>query len=127
MRRGKVLAVNVLSESQAELSNRFAGRHRDKEENRFEGLQWKRIVTGSPIFEGTQAYLDCKIVNSLECGDHTLYIAEVVASGIDEARSPLIFYRSRYMMLDGLKPWSCVDKDPISKTNRSEGDINEPK
>jgi flavin reductase (DIM6/NTAB) family NADH-FMN oxidoreductase RutF len=108
MRLGKVFAVNVLSESQDELSNRFAGRHKDKEENRFEGFAWKTAVTGAPIFEGTQAYLDCKIVNSLACGDHTLYIAEVLVSGIDETKRPLIFYRSRYMVLDGLKPLSSV-------------------
>ena len=104
MRQSKVLAVNVLSESQVELSNRFAGRHREKEKNRFEGFKWKTAVTGAPIFEGTQAYLDCRIVKSLECGDHTVYIAEVLGSGIDEAQRPLIFYRSRYMHLDGLKP-----------------------
>lgn len=99
-----VLAVNVLSESQVELSNRFAGRHKDKEQNRFEGFKWKTAVTGAPIFEGTQAYLDCRIVNCLECGDHTLYIAEVLASEVDESKRPLIFYRSRYMTLEGIKP-----------------------
>lgn len=106
MRQSKVLAVNVLSDSQADLSNRFAGRHKDKEADRFEGFEWRTAVTGAPIFEGTQAYLDCRIVNAFESGDHTLYVAEVVDSGVHDARCPLIFYRSHYMALDGLKPLS---------------------
>lgn len=106
MRESKVLAVNILSDSQADLSNRFAGRHKDKEADRFEGFQWRKSVTGAPIFEGTQAYLDCKVVNAFETGDHTLYVAEVVDSGVHDARSPLMFYRSHYMALDALKPLS---------------------
>jgi len=106
MRKSKVLAVNVLSDSQTELSNRFAGRHKDKEADRFEGFEWKTAVTGAPILEGTQAYLDCRIVNAFESGDHTLYVAEVVASAVHDAQRPLIFYRSHYMTLNGLKPLS---------------------
>lgn len=103
MRQSKVLAVNVLSDSQMELSNRFAGRHRDKEADRFEGFEWRTAVTGAPIFEGTQAYLDCKIVSVFESGDHTLYVAEVVASAVHDAERPLIFYRSHYLTLNGVK------------------------
>jgi len=103
MRQSKVLAVNVLSDSQTELSNRFAGRHKHKEADRFEGFQWRKGVTGAPIFEGTQAYLDCKVVNAFESGDHTLFVAEVLDSGVQETLSPLIFYRSEYMTLNGLK------------------------
>jgi len=103
MRQSKVLAVNVLSHSQTDLSNRFAGRHKDKEADRFEGFEWKTAVTGAPIFEDTQAYLDCKIVNAFETGDHTLYVAEVLDSGVHDGQCPLVFYRSQYMTLDGLK------------------------
>ena len=106
MRQSRVLAVNVLSDSQADLSKCFTGRHKDKEANRFEGFQWSTAVTGAPIFEGTLAYLDCKIVNAFETGDHTLYVAEVLDSGVHDAQCPLIFYRSRYMALDGFKTLS---------------------
>ena len=44
---GGVFALNLLSDGQAELSNRFASK-RD-EERRFEGIAWETAVTGAPI------------------------------------------------------------------------------
>jgi len=101
---GGVFAVNVLSESQTELSDRFAGRHKDKEGNRFEGIEWTTAVTGAPIFKGIQAYLDCKLVKTFDGGTHTLFLGEVLAAYADESQRPLIFFQSRYMGVDMLRP-----------------------
>ena len=100
---GRVFAVNVLSESQTKLSDRFAGRHRDHEEHRFEGLEWTTAVTGAPIFTENQAYLDCNLSRTFDGGSHTIYLGEVVAANVDERKRPLIYYRSQYMGLDSLK------------------------
>ncbi|MCI0620144.1 MAG: flavin reductase family protein [Acidobacteria bacterium] len=100
---GGVFAVNVLSETQSYLSDRFAGRHKDKEGNRFEGFEWASAVTGAPIFTGIQAYLDCKVMKAHNGGTHTLYLGEVVASHVNDFQRPLLFYQSRYMGLDSLK------------------------
>jgi flavin reductase (DIM6/NTAB) family NADH-FMN oxidoreductase RutF len=101
--QGQVFAVNVLSESQTNLSDRFAGRHKDKEANRFEGFEWTTAVTGAPIFRGSQAYLDCRLTKAFDGGDHTLYLGEVVAFHADDSQRPLIYFQSRYMGLDNLK------------------------
>jgi flavin reductase (DIM6/NTAB) family NADH-FMN oxidoreductase RutF len=102
--KGGVFAVNVLSESQTELSDRFAGRHKDKEEDRFEGIQWTTAITGAPIFEGIQAYLDCNLMKTFDGGTHTLYLGEVLAAHADDTRRPLIYFQSRYMSIASLKP-----------------------
>jgi flavin reductase (DIM6/NTAB) family NADH-FMN oxidoreductase RutF len=99
-----VFAVNILSEDQVPLSDRFAGRHKDKDENRFEGFPWTTAVTGSPIFPGCQAHLDCTLVAAYDGGDHTLYLGEVLSAHIDATRKPLIYGYSRYLVLDHLKP-----------------------
>ena len=44
--RSRIFAVNILSEDQTSISDRFAGRHRDKDDNRFEGIEWVTAVTG---------------------------------------------------------------------------------
>src|SRR5262245_32747998 len=49
IQKGRVFAVNILGGSQAELSDRFAGRHKDREADRFEGFEWTTAVTGAPI------------------------------------------------------------------------------
>ncbi len=102
--KGRVFAVNILSESQAELSDRFAGRHQDMEENRFEGIAWTTGVTGAPILLGTQAYLDCRLVNTFDGGTHTLFVGEVVVAHLDESQRPLVFFQSRYMRVESLTP-----------------------
>jgi flavin reductase (DIM6/NTAB) family NADH-FMN oxidoreductase RutF len=56
---GHVFAVNILSESQRWLSDRFAGRHRNKDQNRFEGAvanrcDWCPNSEGQPSLSGLQ-------------------------------------------------------------------------
>jgi flavin reductase (DIM6/NTAB) family NADH-FMN oxidoreductase RutF len=69
--RGRAFAVNVLSQAQAELSSRFAGRHKESEDDRFAGFDWNTVVTGAPIFKGTQAYLDCRLLKAFDGGSHS--------------------------------------------------------
>ena len=47
------------------ISDRFAGRHRDKDDDRFEGIEWTTAATGAPILAGTQGYLDCRVAQDL--------------------------------------------------------------
>ncbi len=101
--RSRLFAVNVLSEGQTHLSDRFAGRHRDKDDNRFEGIEWTTAATGAPILCGTQGYLDCRVTRAYDGESHTLFLGEVVALELDDTRPPLVFYQSRYMGVDSLK------------------------
>ena len=100
---GGVFAVNVLSESQKEISERFAGKHKDKEAHRFQDIAWTRAVTGAPILLGTQAYLDCRVSTNFDGGTHTLFVGTVVAVHAVESQHPLIFFQSKYMGVNGLK------------------------
>jgi len=102
--RGRAFAVNVLSQAQADLSNRFAGRHKENEDDRFAGFDWITAVTGAPIFKGTQAYLDCKLLKAFDGGSHTLCLGEVVAAQADESQHPLISFQSSYFALDSFRP-----------------------
>jgi flavin reductase (DIM6/NTAB) family NADH-FMN oxidoreductase RutF len=101
---GRVFAVNVLGEGQVAHSDRFAGRHKDREADRFEGFEWRTAVTGAPIFPGSLAHLDCTLSGAHEVGDHTLFLGQVRDARLDEARRPLIYGRSRYLLLEHLRP-----------------------
>ncbi len=100
--KSQVFAVNILSDSQTTLSDRFAGRDKEFDENRFDGFAWKTAITGAPIFEGNLASLDCKLMNLFDGMSHTIYQGEVVAAEVNEDLRPIIFYQSRYMGLDGV-------------------------
>ena len=88
-------AVNVLSEAQRDLSNRFA----QLPEGRFTGVTWRPGVAGSPLIEGSLAVLECKTTQLLDAGDHRVLIGEAVAVQTNEGR-PLLFYGSDYARLD---------------------------
>jgi flavin reductase (DIM6/NTAB) family NADH-FMN oxidoreductase RutF len=104
--KARLFAVNVLSQSQAGLSDRFAGRHKQSEQDRFAGLEWVTALTGAPILKGAQAYLDCKLLNTFDGGTHSLCLGEVVGAHVDESQSPLVFFKSHYLGLDSFKPLS---------------------
>ncbi len=99
----KVFAINLLSDAQALHSDRFAGRHKDKETNRFEGIGWKPGTTGCPLLDGSMGSLDCKVIHSFDGGDHTLFIGEVVSGTFDGSLSPLVYTLGSYCKLDSLK------------------------
>lgn len=87
-------AINVLRDDQHELADRFAGRLGDVD--RFEGLSTHTAATGAPILDDCLAWLDCRIVSSHVVGDHTLYIGEVDAAGVNGSTKPLIYWNADY-------------------------------
>ncbi len=90
-----VFAVNILSESQADLSDRFAGRG-PQPADLFEGIRYRTGFTGCPIFEDAIAYLDCVLEASYEGGDHTIFLGRVEEAGLLKDEPPLLFFASRY-------------------------------
>ena len=94
-----VFAVNLLADTQELESNRFAGRHKDKEQDRFSGLAWHAASSGCPLLEGSVGTFDCKVINAFDGGDHTLFVGQVTAGTLDENRSPLIYTNGAYQKL----------------------------
>ena len=96
IRAGGVFAVNLLAEGQEELSNRFAS---DKDEHRrFEGLDCKPGPTGCPHIPGAVATLDCRVVETVDAGDHIVYIGEVADAELTD-RPPLLYFDGAYRRL----------------------------
>lgn len=92
-----VFAVNVLGEDQAELSDRFAW---GPDGERFGRGRWTSAATGAPLLEDALAWLDCRIHSRHAAGTHTLYIGEVVASGVPRpGESPLVYWNRAYRRL----------------------------
>ena len=89
---GAVFAVNILRHDQSALSNRFAW---VKDENRFAEGDWGTAVTGAPILADALAWLDCHIHSRFPAGTHTIYVGEVVASGVPEPGTPPLAYWNR--------------------------------
>jgi flavin reductase (DIM6/NTAB) family NADH-FMN oxidoreductase RutF len=91
---GGVFALNLLSEEQAGLSNRFASKK--DEERRFEGIAWETATTGAPILPGALGALDCRVVAAHPGGDHVIYVGRVEAVRVFPERKPLLYRRGTY-------------------------------
>ena len=93
----KTLAINILSESQKEISKRFANSALTNQE-RFKGLD---IIPEyeHPVFADTLGVLFTKLKATHDGGDHWIYVAEV-SSGQLFNGSPLLYYGGSYSNLN---------------------------
>ncbi len=92
----KVFSVNVLAQGQEELSHRFASK--EHEDVRFEGLDCEQGANGCPHIPGSVSTMDCRVVDTLDAGDHVIYIGEVEAAEFTD-RPPLVYLRAAYRTL----------------------------
>lgn len=93
-----IFAVNFLPSSMAELCDKFAGMI-GAEEERFEGLNYSTARTGAPIIEGNMGWLDCRVIQRYDGGDHSIFLAEVVDGQPGDGK-PMVFFRGKYMTVE---------------------------
>ena len=75
------LAIHFLSEGQQEIAKRFF-RPSDTEDGTLHGLAWEAgPETGAPLLSELPAWLEAKVTDRVERGDHTVYVCEVVGAG----------------------------------------------
>jgi flavin reductase (DIM6/NTAB) family NADH-FMN oxidoreductase RutF len=87
-------AVNILAESQRDLSVKFA----QEPEGRFEGVDWYTKVTGAPLLLGCIAYIECRLSSIVEAGDHAIFLGEVIHAESPGGR-PLLYFHRDYRAL----------------------------
>ncbi|MCG6641292.1 p-hydroxyphenylacetate 3-hydroxylase reductase component [Acinetobacter baumannii] len=84
-------AVNILSGSQIDLSNKFSRRNIDK----FEGTNYQEGEGASLLLENCSAIFECERHQVIEGGDHWIIIGKVV-NFHDQGRSPLVYHQGAY-------------------------------
>jgi flavin reductase (DIM6/NTAB) family NADH-FMN oxidoreductase RutF len=85
----KAFSVSILKAAQKDVAARFAKADRPKSESR----EFVTKVTGAPIFAEGSAYLDCRVLDSKEAGDHLVYFGEVVDSAMLDPESDALTLR----------------------------------
>ena len=73
MTSGRGFAINVLSQTQKDISNTFARRVDD----RFADVDWQWGPNGAPIFPKAAAWFDCSLHQTVDAGDHVILIGRV--------------------------------------------------
>ncbi len=96
IQKSQCFAVNVLSSSQQDVSNQFAGG--SSQEQRFANTPWSTGITGAPILNDSIMSLDCKVTEKIHVGTHWIIIGEV-QSCIYRSGEPLLYYQAAYHQL----------------------------
>ena len=89
-----VYAVNILSSEQVEWGKLFAGMYPEVED-RFAEIDYETAVTGSPILPGVRSWIDCRVRQAHDGGDHTIFVGNVVAGGTAEDTGAPLGYANR--------------------------------
>ncbi len=93
-------AINLLAEDQEDVSNFFAGT--TPADNPMGEIEYHMSDLGSPLIEGSLAWLDCRTHSILDGGDHKIFVGEVASCEIVRPEAdPLLFFRGRYR---GIRP-----------------------
>ena len=90
-RAAQYFGVNVLTENQRPLSDRFARKGYD----RFDGLDWQPGQTGVPLVPGALAAMECRTHQRFTSGDHDILVGAMVAARVADGE-PLIHFTGRY-------------------------------
>ena len=78
----RAIAVHFLAEGQEDVAERFF-RPPEAEDGRLHGLAFEPgPATGAPLLEGLPAWLEARVTDRVERGDHTVYVCEVVGAGV---------------------------------------------
>jgi flavin reductase (DIM6/NTAB) family NADH-FMN oxidoreductase RutF len=92
----KRFGINVLCQEQRAISEYYARPERTHEHAEQEaGARFERTRHGTPMLEGSLAYLECRLHSAEVAGDHTIFIAEVEDVVVREGE-PLLFFRGKY-------------------------------
>lgn len=86
--------VNILDESQAMISHRFAR----PGEDHFTDIATEEDDHGLPLLPGGVGYLSCVVHAVHDGGDHHIVVARI-RRAVTAPRDPLVFFRARYRRL----------------------------
>lgn len=96
--RAGVFTVNILGEHQEAVSRLFAKRG-EPETGTLRGQAFRLGETGAPILDDCLAFLECRVTETLQGGDHSIFLGEVLHQGVVDEMRPLVFFRGGYNAL----------------------------
>ena len=105
--QAKHYAVNVLSENQEELSNKFARTHDEK----WIGQTVLAGKSGLPLLPNAVIAFECEAYDRHDGGDHEIFVGRVVELHENQAKRghPLVFFGGQYRRLGSVEATAPAD------------------
>jgi flavin reductase (DIM6/NTAB) family NADH-FMN oxidoreductase RutF len=84
IKQAGAFALNVLGKGQQPMAFTFF-KPAERQGSTISGQPFRRGSTGAPILESTPAYVECRLITTVEKGDHSIFVGEVVEAGVSKA------------------------------------------
>ncbi len=84
----RAFALNVLGKGQKELAKKFFKGAQPAGEL-LNGYRYENGVTGAPLLLDAPAWFECRVVDEVRRGDHTIFVGQVVEVGSRREEEPL--------------------------------------
>jgi flavin reductase (DIM6/NTAB) family NADH-FMN oxidoreductase RutF len=84
IKESRAFALNVLGKDQGAMAFTFF-KPATREGQTISGEPFHWGSTGAPILERAPAFVECRLVDSVERGDHSIFVGEVVEAGLAKA------------------------------------------
>ncbi len=90
IKASQVFTVSFLAAGQQNIAERFFQPQRRVGDKLGEIDFYVGEATGCPILSEALGYIECQVKGSLEQGDHSVFLGEVVAAGLHQDAEPLL-------------------------------------
>jgi flavin reductase (DIM6/NTAB) family NADH-FMN oxidoreductase RutF len=84
IKESNAFALNVLGKGQQAMAFTFF-KPAQREGSTISGEPVRAGATGAPILTNAPAFVECRVVGSVEKGDHSVFVGEVVEAGVSKA------------------------------------------
>jgi flavin reductase (DIM6/NTAB) family NADH-FMN oxidoreductase RutF len=122
--KSRAFALNFLRDDQIRLIKDFgfvSGRDHDK----LAGVDYYLKASGSPILQDCWGYLDCQVVNAMDGGDMTCFLADVVEGKVLGEGGPLWWRDARRELpKEWLEEWDRKISAGIKVSRQQMGQID---
>jgi len=94
IRESRMFGICLLADDQVDVS-RYAGSCSGRDTQKFEKIPSFNGDAGLPLVEGAVACMECRVVDAVTEGDHTVFTGEVINLYTTE-KGPLLLFRGAY-------------------------------
>jgi flavin reductase (DIM6/NTAB) family NADH-FMN oxidoreductase RutF len=84
----RAFALHVLAKNQKDIATAFF-KGAQPEGDKLNGYRFESGTTGAPILVDPPAWFECRVVDEIGGGDHTIFVGEVVEAGSRRDEEPL--------------------------------------
>ena len=119
----RAFALCFMRQDQTALVRRL-GYVSGREQDKLAKVPFERRVTGSPVLTDSLGYFDCRVVNAMDGGDMTVFLADVVDGGMLNEGEPLYWRHMRTVVpQEWLEEWDRKIQGEIAVSRRVMHDI----